>query len=250
MDKILNALKCVNCRDTLSSPICLPCGHLICQSHTMKNDEHIICGKCGTRHQNKEFEVVEAVLDLISAQLTKINFGHQHKETTKSCDNLKKQLDKNDVMFNDLGYFIHESIDDLKNRVTLKSEQLKVKIDDITQELINDLDEYEKRCRNNSGDINSVENCELNELKKLNEKAKESWRDWSTVLNELNVDVEKWSHIKRECDSTLESIREKLKHFEKEVFLKELEVKKMQIGFFEKASIDQVLKKKVNYVHF
>ena len=193
MDKVLNALKCVNCMETLSTPILLPCCHTICKSHTEVDDEHIICAKCGSRHQNKGFLLNEVVSDLISAQLSKINFGHQHKETSKSCDQLKKQLDKNDGMFNDLEYFVHESIDDLKNRVSLRSEQLKVKIDQITQELIDELDEYENRCKINCGEINSTENFTsmLNEIKHLNEKTKGSWKDWSSVLNELNFDVEK-----------------------------------------------------------
>ena len=79
MDQVLNALKCVNCRQILSIPILLPCGHAICQSHTQVGDEHIICGECGCRHLNKGFVVVEAFSKMIEVQLNKFDFGQQHK---------------------------------------------------------------------------------------------------------------------------------------------------------------------------
>ena len=86
MDKVINSLKCVNCRDILSIPVILPCGHTICQSHAQVTDEQIICAKCGSRHQIKEFIVNEAVSELISAELIKFDFGQQHKATSKSCN--------------------------------------------------------------------------------------------------------------------------------------------------------------------
>ena len=131
MDQVLDALKCVNCRNTLSSPILLPCGHMICQFHTQVTDEQILCVECETYCPNKDFVVAKAVSKMIDAQLNNIDFGQQHRETSKSCGELKKHIDKNDVMFNDLEYFIHESISELKNRVLLRSEQLKVRIERI-----------------------------------------------------------------------------------------------------------------------
>lgn len=248
MDLVLNALKCVDCREFLSMPVNLPCGHMICQSHTQVTDEQIICSQCGIRHQNKEFKVNEAVAVLIQAQLCKFDFGQQHKDTSKSCNDLKRQLDKNDAMVNDLDYLIHESINELKNRVTLKSEQLKLRIDEITQELIDELDEYERRCKVNcrdkdtdTGNFTSL----LNEIKKQNDEAKKSWKVWSSVLNELKFDVDKWTGIKLKCDETLESMNEKVKEFEKKVFINELDTKKCQVEIFEKLNINMVHKKKV-----
>ena len=131
MDQVLNALKCVNCRDILSTPVILPCGHTICKYHTEVDDEQIICGECGSRHLNKGFIVVQAVSKMIEVQLNNFDFGEQHKDASKSCDDLKTHLDKNDTMLNDLEYFIHESIEELKNRVMLRREQLKFQIDEI-----------------------------------------------------------------------------------------------------------------------
>ena len=142
MDKVINALKCVNCREILSVPVILPCGHMICKKHTEENNEKVVCSKCGIEHLNKEFVVVEGVADMLEAQLPCLEFGNLHKQATKLCEELRNQLDKNDLMLNDCESHIHEEISSLKNRVMLKSEQLKLSIDETTQEIISDLDEF------------------------------------------------------------------------------------------------------------
>ena len=189
---------------------------------------------------------------MIKAQLTEFDFGPQHKEASMSFDKLKKQLDNNDAIFNDLEYFIHGSIGELKNQVMLRSEQLKVRIDEITQEKLADLDEYEKLCKDRCGDLNSKENfiSLLNEFKEYNKDAKKMWEDGSRILNELKVDFVKWGEIKVKCDESLNNMSQKLKDFEKEVFRNELDTKKRQVEIFQKADIDSVLRKKVKLLRF
>lgn len=143
MDKVIDALKCVECREILSAPIFLPCGHMICKKHTQSWSEHVLCAKCGIHHPNREFVVIEGVANMIEAKLSDFDFGEQHKQTSEFCGQLKNLLGKNDSLLNDLEYHIHEEINMLKNRVVLRGEQLKVKIDAITQEMIDDLDKYD-----------------------------------------------------------------------------------------------------------
>ena len=91
MDQVLEAFKCVNCRKTLSTLVFLPCGHMICQHHTQVVDEKILCAECESYFPNKDFVVAKAVSNMIAAQLSNFDFGQQHKETSKSCGELKKQ---------------------------------------------------------------------------------------------------------------------------------------------------------------
>lgn len=235
MDRVLKALKCVNCEEILRTPIILPCGHMICESHTLETNDLIICSKCGSRHPIKEFVIVEAVSDMIDAQLGHIDFGEQHTEALNSCKSLKKQIDQIDLMLNDLDYYIHETISEMKNRVILKSEQLKFKIEQVTNILIDDLEEYEKSCIRDCGE-NSID-----DLQERNEELRKNLQEWSSVLNELKVDVKRWSGIKSECDESLRSMREKFKNFEKKVFMDELIGKKHQVALFERQIIDPFL---------
>lgn len=248
METVLKALKCVECLKTLSEPVCLPCGHFICNSHTETDEEKVKCAKCGVSHKNKQFAVAEALVDMIKVQLGSLDFGPQHSETSRACDELKQEIDKNDSIFSDMDYFIHESIDELKNRIVLRSEQLKVKIDEITEELIDDMDEYEKQCKSNTKDFSKSDSFGtlMSQLKKRNQEAKRSWEEWSEVLNELKFDVDKWKQIKAECVETLKDVREKSKQFENGLFMSEFGMKSLQVEYFEKAHIDPVLRKKVS----
>lgn len=76
MDKVLNALKCVNCREILSNPVMIPCGHTICEKHTQINENKIVCLECGIQH---EIVLNKSVAEMINAQLAAFDFGDRHK---------------------------------------------------------------------------------------------------------------------------------------------------------------------------
>lgn len=234
MQKILNALKCANCRNILSSPVTLPCGHTICQEHTRVADEHIICLECGCRHENKgEFAANKALTDMIEAQLSSFDFGPRYKECVKLCETLREQLEKNELAVNDVNYFIHDSIEQLRNKVLLKSEQLKLKVDEITQELLDDLANYENECK----EKRHSKLVFVDEIKRQNNAAKKSYEKWTNELNELKVDDEKWKRIKEESDKALADSCEKLKDLEREL-MNGFDKKKVLVSFFEKEHIN------------
>lgn len=195
MDKIRNALKCVNCKETLSTPILLPCGHMICQSHADETQEQIICEKCGTKHRNREFAVAKAVSEMIEAQLDSLDFGDHYTECVESCDALKNQLEQNEFLLNNNYDHIQESISELSNQVLLKSEQLKLKIDEITQELLDELKFYEKRCQSQC-QIDKNFLALKKELKESNDEEKEKLNEWMSDFEVLKVDVEKWDEMR------------------------------------------------------
>ena len=250
MEKVLNALKCVNCREILSAPVFLPCGHMICQQHTQVNNEKVVCLKCGIHHPNKEFVVIEGVADMIEARLADLDFGNQHKQVTKLCEELKNQLEKNDQMLNDFESHLHEEISLLKNRVMLKSEQLKLSVDEITQEMINDLEELEKQCKINCRKSRQADDdfkSSMDKLKMLNESAKKKWNEWSAILNELKYDEEKCKKIQEDCNQTFTEIMKNVRNLEKEMFMNKLHLQKYIILDFEEFKIKPISKNLVKY---
>lgn len=254
MDKILNALKCPTCSKTLSVPVLLPCGHMICQIHTQVSDEKILCPECEIYHPNKVFTIAKAFESIIDSQLSSIDFGLKHKQSLNACNELKKQLDKNDWLLNDLNYHIYETIDEMKTKVFLKRECLKLRIDEISQKLVDYLEKYEERCKIN---LKEEENLESSELRKAikqfredNENLKMNLNEWLNALNELKIDEEKWAKIKKQSEGDLEEVCQKLKNFEKYLFMNEFENKKCQVEFFDKANIDPILSNKVKSSYY
>lgn len=251
MNELLKALKCVDCHKVLATPVCLPCGHLICKSHADSADEQVICCKCGVQHKNQTFPIVEPIVDMINAQIDRIDFGHEHKMTVESCDKLKREIDKNGSTLNDMENFIHESIGSLKNRILVRSEELKNQIQELTNDIIVDLENYETRCKNNckefakTGDFSAL----TKELSEKNNEAKESWENWSKILNDVKVDIEKWKNIKDDCERQFSTLRKISSEFEDNLLLKELRIRNLKEENFEKANIDPVLIKSLRLVH-
>lgn len=240
MDKFVNASKCVTCREPLRRPVLLSCGHLICKSHTEVDDEPITCSDCG--RVNKGFVFSQAVSDIVE-QLCKLNFGQQHKETAKSCDELKKQLAKNDQILNDPNYIVYERIDALRNKVLLKSEQLKFRIDEITQELLADLDAHKASCNVRLRDKNNDYEVLKFNFKRQTDEEKTNLSEYDRVLNELTVNETRWREIQERCDRMVKLMGERFDEFEKVILCEDFASKSSDVGFFENADIDTVLKK-------
>lgn len=247
MDRVFNALKCVNCREILSTPVILPCGHTICQKHTQVDDDKVICSECGIQHENKGFVVSKSVTEMINAQLAALDFGPQHKKTNESCDQLKNLIEKSDCLLNDLDYHINEEIGMLKYRIVLRSEELKKQINEITQEMLDGLERYEVECKTNceenvkETDFRSL----MDKLKEKNEDAKKKLSEWSSVLNELKVNEQKWKNIQEDCEETIKHLTNNLSNVEIEMFMNKLDEKKFNILNFEETNMELILKNKV-----
>lgn len=205
---------------------------MICQRHTLQENENVQCSKCGCTHYlNKEFVVVEGVADMIDAKLANFDFGDQHKKTKESCDQLKNLTSKNESMFDDLHFHIHEEISLLKNRVMLRGEELKKEIDEISLKMIDDLNKYENECKRGcteNGEATEFKNL-LEKLREQNEYSKEKLNGWSSILNELIFDENKWKKIQEECDETFKKMSEQLKLFEKELFMNNLDLQRNKV---------------------
>lgn len=114
MDKLLSAIKCPECLQTLSMPVLLPCGHVICQSHTKnKQDQVIACASCGQSHHQKEFIVIKPLSDIIEAKIDTLDFGKTHADAKQTLEKLQHKFETIDKIFKDPEFFIHESLNGL-----------------------------------------------------------------------------------------------------------------------------------------
>lgn len=82
-------------------------------------------------------------------------------------------------------------------------------------------------------------------MRKQNEEAREKLDGWSNILNELKFDENKWKKIQEECDETYKNMNEQLKLFQKELFMKNFDLQKNKVIFFEKTNI--IFNFKVNF---
>lgn len=240
MDIIKAAIKCANCNKVLSIPVVLPCGHSICREHTknIENNKQLLCHKCGKTHKiskQQEFPVNEPLMDMINAQIESVNFGHVHQATRDSCSQLSEQLMLTETILNDCECFLHDWITDSKNRVYLKSEELKLEIDNVSQNLITRLENYEKECKENFKEPSFQSSAR--ELDKLKEQTCAKLTKWNGYLNELAFDENKCMQTKSDCDNTKNEFSQKLDSFKHTIFLNKMRPEICLIDDFCKTQI-------------
>ena len=184
MNKILNAIKCVICREILESPVILPCNDTICKKHVLnQSSDTIRCGKCGVEHRipTNGFQPALALQEIIEAEIGHFDFGSVHNNAKKSCELFEEAIKEFEVHLKDPYFYIHERITELRNIVQLKGEELKLVIDQEMKKHFDRLEEYERQSKEyiSSNEFN-VESKKLeNELK----LAQSNLDSWLTSLN-------------------------------------------------------------------
>lgn len=183
---------------------------------------------------------------MLNSEISNFVFTPNYKDSCDSFNELKNLLHTNDEILNDSSYLIHNRIKELRNRVLLKSEQLKTRIEVITQELLDDLTEYEKICTNHHKQSSNPSFLALrDQFKSQTDAAKKSCNEWSIELSELKFEEAKWKKIKVECEKTFTELCETKKQLENELLVQRFESKEENVDFFEKIHINSALKKKV-----
>ena len=104
MNRILNAIKCAHCHETLESPVILPCNDIICKKHVSNETNDLIrCEKCGVEHliPSNGFQPVSALQEIIEAEIVNLDFGSVHNKAKKSCKSLENGLKQLYILLKD-----------------------------------------------------------------------------------------------------------------------------------------------------
>lgn len=222
MNILSNAVKCVNCKKVLESPVLLPCSHSICRKHTLDaKGSSIFCNKCGNEHtipQISGFPHNEALADIISAQIATLDLGLGHNEAKQSCATLDELLTKIEQILQDPFNFTYEAINYLKNVVQLKGEEMKFKIDEKMNGLIGKLEDYKQECKKGLSTAEYVEKSEA--LGRDKDVARDELEKWEDILNEIKVNEQEWRRIKSESEKAIVIFETKLVEFKVDLFPK------------------------------
>ena len=238
MDKISKAIKCVNCKQLLSKPVILPCGHSICKSHAPMSENQVLCVECGIHHENQDFVVNKALEDVIASQVASLDFGTDHKKASQSCERLNNLLDEFNLLQKDPVFFTHEKISKLRNRVLLSSEQFKLKLEENTQKLLDILQKFEDDCKTYV--LSSDYKSKHEEIQRTINSVKSKLDEWMSNLNELKFDETSWKVIQEESCTKCKEIVQDLKGYKQSLLLDQYEQKSREIELFENIDMDAV----------
>ena len=223
MNKLEDVFKCAMCNEKLTStPIVLDCCNVtVCEHHieenltTNRKRKLFTCSLCDATHHmtnSKKFAPNKTIEKLLEIELTNvIDLGDIFNKTNHEIKMLESSSKKLNDLIKDPKNFIFETISNLKRDVDLRREKLKAKIDEISNQMIDKLDNYQKECYENIDKI------------KLDEKTKD-------LVKEIESDLVEWTKKNKQVllisnDLKRKEIRSKAIELDTKLFnrLKELE---------------------------
>jgi hypothetical protein len=228
MNILIDLLSCKLCSQQLKdSPIVLSCcGETICQSHL--NDPKLAeagcvdennnlasyeCELCHCRHDmsNKTFPINKMVESML-----KLATGQTADKAKQKCHKLRKILNEVNKLIQSPGCFVFDHTAELKRIVDLRREELKLKIDEQSIEMIQRLDLFRKDCNENLRRLDTVE--KLASCETLHEATSRELNDWMDQLNtfetiderKLNEILSRASLLEKQFQSCLIGLRQNL----------------------------------------
>ena len=179
-------IECLICEKVFNEPVLLPCCHTICKTHVITDNNHVKEISCPTCNESYEipkngFPANILAENLIKFKFDRLDLGAEHSTAVKSGKNLKKVLDELKRLRDTPDLEISQSIGEIRNKIDLKREEAKKKIDDDAMELIQELDEYEAKCKREFSihKYSTDAQCLNDELKLVQEEI----NSWIKALN-------------------------------------------------------------------
>jgi hypothetical protein len=166
-------VNCPHCRETLTDPYLLPCGHTVCIKHVFKVGKTTgqtkpitckICGKYNRNYRAQRNELVKNLVDIVDVSYNDINsdllpflsdFDVQMYDNNDSQDSrvaLEKLITKCRILKSDPYMLVYDEINELMNNAQVKkelnednsdSEQNKAE----AEKIIKELEAYRNECR-------------------------------------------------------------------------------------------------------
>jgi hypothetical protein len=205
MEEIIRSLKCTQCKNMLSSPLILPCGHAICSEHvTAGETSECHCTVCDIIHVVPEggFARILALETILNANIQKAKFCAQYERAVGSLKEVEKKLDNFKLVHTNPDYFVSQTIGELKIETDLLREQFKLKIDERADEILKDLREYEQECHDQQRNPQDLPNRNK-ETDRFLQGVNEQIEKWKKTLDNFDSSEVMWKVTEKESQNEL-----------------------------------------------
>ena len=136
---------CNYCTHLLEKPVALPCGITICECHLDKaflND----CKFCGKCHHQIDYQVNEKLNRMLELKVNEIKLSPSFNECKRVIEHAKLSAVEITSVAKDPDNYIYEYFEKIKHKVDLNREELKLKIDNYSDEVIAGVNGYQADC--------------------------------------------------------------------------------------------------------
>lgn len=166
VEMVQSMFSCELCFNTFVSPITMPCGVTICQTHLNEflKQKCIFCKEHHARHMDN-FQVNKSLQKMIDLQLNTLKLSPSFEECKKSIAKLNETIDEIDLIYNDTQHFVFEYFEEIKRQVDLRKEKITESIniysDNIIQEVVRLQDKLKSEPINRSEIFSEIESTKV-----------------------------------------------------------------------------------------
>jgi hypothetical protein len=154
-ETVKNLLTCAWCSSILEKPVIIPCcSETVCGKHETEfrktNFECKLCKNSNQLEASKHFPANRIVQGLLDSKVTELDLGDYHKKAAESVKELSQFVDQFEQVITNAEGTVYEFFAKQRNKVDLTREELVQNlIARCSDELLKELDVYEKECRSN-----------------------------------------------------------------------------------------------------
>ena len=155
IDQVKNLFNCEQCSQLLVDPVTLPCGSSVCKSHldeliekTTKETNKFECELCKEKHYIPEngFAINKRFQSALDIKLNTLKLNPVYNECKKEINLAENSIEKIENLLKDPEHFIFEYFEELKRQVDLRRENLKLKLDNCSDEIIKSIEITKENC--------------------------------------------------------------------------------------------------------
>ena len=209
-------LTCEYCKDIYNEPVTLNCcGENICKQHldeliSNNSSNKFTCPLCNEENTKQNFSVNKLIQRLVQNELHKFEIDTEYKVVLK---NLKKEIFDLETILKDPENIIYEEISELKRQVDLDREQLKSKIDELADDLIDQLESFEKKFKSES-----KFNLDLERFNSLVSSSKQQLIQYEKCLNLFSTKKEERDEMSSQSEKNIKILQSKNKELRDGLF--------------------------------
>jgi hypothetical protein len=197
VNEVKSFLDCDVCYQLLVGPVLMACGEIICKTHldklmtnTSKRKDFFVCGICQEEHMvpKNGFVVNSRLQKLLDLELNALKGSPVFDECMKEINKAKENLVKCELLEKNAENYIYDYFEDIKRQVDLRREDLKLKIDTYSDEIIKSVEKDQMNYIKLSKEI-SIISANI-------EKSKEELNKSVLQFDTLEFNDEKFGNIK------------------------------------------------------
>lgn len=210
-----------SCEDYLEEPVVLPCGHSICKHHVEevveKNEKQMKCDICDESFDipSKGFAPNRALEGLLDREINNLDLGDEYNSAFDECSRFEELLEHFNNAKNDPEMRIHTVLSDLRNKVDLRREELKLDIDRQALEMIEQIDEFEKECKSSIKPDSKLDDMLI--------KWENDLEQSQDLLDTFTRRTDKWVEISKQTIKQLKELQSEYIKFNNNLFLNRLD---------------------------